>query len=144
MPGQALPKEVTWLGALVLQPGLFNIVMFPRTLLCFSNFFHSRVDVLYLMLGSRNPGREEIEKAKESKPDLIVLALAMPVMNGLEAAPVLRPMLPTVPIILFTLYADKFLEREAISAGITVVVSKDAALKTLVNRAQELLRATQA
>jgi len=55
MPGQALPKEVTWLGALVLQPGLFNIVMFPRTLLCFSNFFHSRVDVLYLMLGSRNP-----------------------------------------------------------------------------------------
>ena len=89
-------------------------------------------------------GREAIEKAKESKPDLIVLDLAMPVMNGLEAAPVLRPMLPTVPIILFTLYADKFLEREAISAGITVVVSKDAALKTLLNRAQELLRATQA
>jgi CheY-like chemotaxis protein len=89
-------------------------------------------------------GREAIEKAEESKPDLIVLDLAMPVMNGLEAAPVLRPMLPTVPIILFTLYADKFLEREAISAGITVVVSKDAALKTLLNRAQELLRATQA
>jgi CheY-like chemotaxis protein len=89
-------------------------------------------------------GREAIEKAEESKPDLIVLDLAMPVMNGLEAAPVLRPMLPTVPIILFTLYADRLLEREALSAGITVVVSKDAALKTLLNRAQELLRATQA
>jgi len=89
-------------------------------------------------------GREAIEKAEESNPDLIVLDLAMPVMNGLEAAPVLRPMLPTVPIILFTLYADRLLEREALSAGITVVVSKDAALKTLLNRAQELLRATQA
>jgi len=89
-------------------------------------------------------GREEIEKAKESKPDLIVIDLAMPVMNGLEAAPVLRPMLPTVPIILFTLYADKFLEREAISAGVTAVVSKDAPVKTLVNQVKDLLRATHA
>jgi CheY-like chemotaxis protein len=89
-------------------------------------------------------GREAIEKAKESKPDLIVLDLAMPVMNGLEAAPVLRPMLPTVPIILFTLYADKFLEREAISAGVTAVVSKDAPVKTLVNQVKDLLRATHA
>ena len=68
----------------------------------------------------------------------------MPVMNGLEAAPVLRPMLPTVPIILFTLYADKFLEREAISAGVTAVVSKDAPVKTLVNQVKDLLRATHA
>ena len=89
-------------------------------------------------------GREAIEKAEESNPDLIVLDLAMPVMNGLEAAPVLRPMLPTVPIILFTLYADKFLEREAISAGVTAVVSKDAPVKTLVNQVKDLLRATHA
>jgi CheY-like chemotaxis protein len=70
-------------------------------------------------------GREAIEKASELNPDVIVLDLAMPIMNGLEAAPVLRRMLPTVPIILFTLYANKFLEQEAFSAGVTVVVSKD-------------------
>ncbi len=53
----------------------------------------------------------------------------------------LRRMLPTVPIILFTLYGSKFLEREALSAGVTVVVSKDATVNTLVKQAQDLLRA---
>jgi CheY-like chemotaxis protein len=92
-------------------------------------------------VGEAANGREAIDKARELNPDLIVLDLAMPVMNGLQAAPVLRRMRPTVPIILFTLYGSKFLEREALSAGVTVVVSKDAAVKTLVNQARDLLRA---
>jgi CheY-like chemotaxis protein len=50
-------------------------------------------------------------------------------------------MLPAVPIILFTLYANKFLEQEAFSAGVTVVVSKDADVKMLVTQAEELLSA---
>jgi CheY-like chemotaxis protein len=86
-------------------------------------------------------GLEAIVKAGELKPDLIVLDLSMPVMNGLEAAPVLRRMLPAVPIIMFTLHSKKTLEREALSTGVTAVVSKDAALKTLVNQAEDLLRA---
>ncbi len=86
-------------------------------------------------------GREAIDEARELKPDLIVLDLSMPIMNGLQAAPVLRHMMPTVPIILFTLHGSKFLEREALSAGVTVVVSKDATANTLVNQARDLLRA---
>jgi DNA-binding NarL/FixJ family response regulator len=54
---------------------------------------------------------------------------------------VLSHMMPTVPIILFTLYGSKFLEQEALSAGVTAIVSKDANVKTLVNQAQDLLRA---
>jgi CheY-like chemotaxis protein len=91
--------------------------------------------------GEAENGREAIEKASELKPDLIVLDLAMPIMHGLEAAPVLRRMLPAVPIILFTLYANKFLEQEAFSAGVTVVVSKDVAVGTLIKQAEGLLRA---
>jgi CheY-like chemotaxis protein len=86
-------------------------------------------------------GREAIEKAKELNPDLIVLDLSMPIMNGLEAAPVLRRMLPAVPIILFTLHDNRRLEREAFSVGVSVVVSKAAGMKTLVDQAQALLRA---
>jgi CheY-like chemotaxis protein len=74
-------------------------------------------------------------------PNLIVLDLAMPIMNGLQAAPVLRRMLPIVPIILFTLYGSKFLVEAALSAGVTAVVSKDSTVKTLLNQAQDLLRA---
>ena len=98
-------------------------------------------DILAWEVAEAVNGREAIDKARELNPELIVLDLSMPIMNVLQAAPVLRRMLPTVPIILFTLYGSKFLEREALSVGITAVVSKDATVKTLVNRAQDLLRA---
>jgi CheY-like chemotaxis protein len=42
----------------------------------------------------------------EASPELIILDLAMPVMNGLDAARELKKLLPSVPIILFTQYAD--------------------------------------
>jgi DNA-binding NarL/FixJ family response regulator len=85
-------------------------------------------------------GREAIEKAQELKPNLIVLDLAMPIMNGLEAAPLLRRLLPTVPIILYTLHDNKAVERVAFSLGISAVVSKAAGMTALVTQAQDLLR----
>jgi CheY-like chemotaxis protein len=73
-----------------------------------------------------------------SAPNLIVMDLSMPIMNGLQAAPELKRMLPTVPIFLFTLYGSEDSEQAASSAGITAVVSKNAALKLLVDQAQDL------
>jgi CheY-like chemotaxis protein len=49
-------------------------------------------------------GVDAIEKAEQLKPDLIVLDVAMPRMNGVEAASVLKGMMPDVPIIWFTMY----------------------------------------
>jgi DNA-binding NarL/FixJ family response regulator len=91
-------------------------------------------------LSEAENGREAIDKGRELNCNLIVLDLSMPIMNGLQAAPVLRRMLPTVPIVLFTLYGSRFLEREALSAGVTAIVSKDAPAKTLVNQPLDLLR----
>ena len=48
-------------------------------------------------------GVDAIEKAKKTKPDLILLDLAMPRLNGAEAATVLKNDLPKTPVILFTL-----------------------------------------
>ena len=92
-------------------------------------------------VGEAQNGRDAIDKARESKPDLIVLDLSMPVMNGLEAAPVLKRMLPAVPIILFTLHDNKTLEREALALGVSAVVSKAASMKALIDQAKDLLRA---
>jgi CheY-like chemotaxis protein len=44
--------------------------------------------------GEAKDGRETIELAEKLSPDLIILDLAMPVMNGLQAAPVLRKLVP--------------------------------------------------
>jgi CheY-like chemotaxis protein len=51
-------------------------------------------------------GREAIDLALECLPNLIILDLSMPVMDGLAAARELKVLMPDVPIILFTQYAD--------------------------------------
>jgi|SRR2546430_15821891 len=84
-------------------------------------------------------GKEAIEKAEESHPDLIVLDLSMPVMNGLEAARILSRTMPAVPLILYSNYADILREEEARSAGISAIVSKDKAVSILVSTAHSLL-----
>ena len=65
--------------------------------------------------GEAQNGKEAIEKAEESHPDLIVLDLSMPVLNGLEAARILRRTMPAVPLILYSNYAD--ILREELAGG---------------------------
>src|ERR1700680_2328714 len=54
--------------------------------------------------GEAENGKEAIAKARQLHPDLIVLDLSMPVMNGLDAARELKQLMPAVPIIMFTSY----------------------------------------
>lgn len=56
-------------------------------------------------------GQAAIDQAQQHRPDLIILDLAMPVMNGLDAARVLKQMMPGTPIILATLHAETALEQ---------------------------------
>src|SRR5579859_842092 len=57
----------------------------------------------FQVCGEAADGVEAIEKAKALKPDLIILDLAMPRMNGMEAASVLSSIMPSVPIVLLTM-----------------------------------------
>jgi CheY-like chemotaxis protein len=84
-------------------------------------------------------GAKAIGYVRNFTPDLIVLDLVMPNMNGLQAAPTLRQLLPGVPIILFTLYEGSALEKQAKAAGINCVISKDTAITKLLNQANLLL-----
>jgi DNA-binding NarL/FixJ family response regulator len=85
-------------------------------------------------------GREAVEAARQVHPDVIILDLSMPVMNGLEAASEIRKIFPQVPMILFSLYGDSMLSKEVASAGINLVLMKTESLSTLVNKAHELMR----
>ena len=89
--------------------------------------------------GEADNGKEGIEVANQIKPDLIILDLSMPIMNGLQAAPELRKLFPGTPIILFTLYANAFLNQEAKHAGIDLVIAKDEDLSILVSKAHQLM-----
>ena len=93
----------------------------------------------YRVCGEAATGTEAIEKAKALKPDLIVMDLAMPLMNGLEAASVLKNELPGVSIVLFTLYSDLINGPRSSLFGITVVLSKEDGLSPLLDCIKNLL-----
>jgi CheY-like chemotaxis protein len=84
-------------------------------------------------------GQEAIEVAKTCQPDLIILDLSMPVMNGLEAAPILRSMFPKIPIFLFSSYADVVSEDVAAMTGIDLVMSKDEPISSVVDKAHQMM-----
>jgi DNA-binding NarL/FixJ family response regulator len=74
--------------------------------------------------GEADDGIEALDKAKLLQPDVVVLDFSMPRMSGLEAAPLLRDLLPDACLILFTLYGNREIEQAAKQAGIDAVVSK--------------------
>jgi DNA-binding NarL/FixJ family response regulator len=88
--------------------------------------------------GEAENGREAVEIARELHPDLIVTDLSMPVMNGLEEARLLKQLMPTVPVIIYTAHSDPFVEKEARSAGAYAVISKSEAVNTLIATARTL------
>ena len=98
----------------------------------------------YRICGEAENGKEAIAKAEQLHPDLIVLDLSMPVMNGLEAAHILSRTMPSIPLILYSNYADILQGKDALAEGISAVVSKDKAASTLVNTAHNLLRKSRA
>jgi DNA-binding NarL/FixJ family response regulator len=90
--------------------------------------------------GEASNGQEAVEKAKELQPDLVLLDFSMPVMNGLEAASELKKGRPLVPIVMLTMFKDKFLEERAYKAGVSLVLSKEESMKRVADYARILLR----
>jgi DNA-binding NarL/FixJ family response regulator len=91
------------------------------------------------LCGEAENGQEAIEKAQALHPDLIVMDLSMPVMNGIDAARTLKTLMPMVPVIIFSEYSDVFSEQEARSAGISALVSKSEHVSVLIERVRALL-----
>jgi DNA-binding NarL/FixJ family response regulator len=89
--------------------------------------------------GEAADGVEAIEQAKKLKPDLIILDLAMPRMNGAEAASVLSQTMPDVPIVLLTLYQNVLGTALASAIGVRAVVDKTDGMDKLVACVRSLL-----
>lgn len=101
---------------------------FVRTAL--SEIFEREPD--FHVCGVVENGREAIDQACRLHPDLIVLDLSMPVMNGLEAARVLRQMMPNVPLIIYSASANDVSEQAARSMGISGLISKSDRVSVLI------------
>ena len=91
------------------------------------------------VVGEAANGREAVEKAQELKPDLVVLDLSMPVMNGIQAAHELKRLLPSMPTVMFTNVGGISLAEMAQSAGVSAVVPKSEP-SMLITRIRDLLK----
>jgi DNA-binding NarL/FixJ family response regulator len=89
--------------------------------------------------GEAENGRDAVEIAENIRPDLIILDLTMPVMNGLDAAYALKKSLPETKLILFSNHGEAFFDREAQSAGFSAVIPKHHSLSELITTTRRVL-----
>src|SRR6266481_5050595 len=92
--------------------------------------------------GEAANGVEAVDKAVALQPDLVILDLSMPHMNGIEAASLLRSRLPLVPIVVYTMFGDVLGKSLASALGVAAIVSKSDGLAILLARIQALLAST--
>jgi DNA-binding NarL/FixJ family response regulator len=90
--------------------------------------------------GEASNGREAIDKARELRPDLIILDITMPVLSGIDAAEVIRSTLPHVPILFLSMHQSRQIVAEAKRIGVQGYVRKSEAAATLLNAVDALLR----
>jgi DNA-binding NarL/FixJ family response regulator len=74
--------------------------------------------------GEAENGQVAVEKVRALHPDVVILDLQMPVMDGLEAARQISHLAPTTAMVMLTAYDREPLSRDARAAGITQVFSK--------------------
>ena len=96
----------------------------------------------FKVCGEAVNGTDAIEKAQQLQPELVLLDLSMPLMTGIEAAPILKRMLPQTKIILFTLHADDIPKLLNTLSGIDLTLSKAEGLSGLAEHLNSLLAPT--
>jgi DNA-binding NarL/FixJ family response regulator len=74
--------------------------------------------------GEAENGAIAVEQVKALNPDIVILDLSMPVMNGLDTAREIAAIAPKTAMVLFTMHASEHLLKDAQRAGIRDVVSK--------------------
>jgi DNA-binding NarL/FixJ family response regulator len=71
----------------------------------------------WIVVGEATDGSEAIGKAKELKPDVVIMDLTLPELNGLAATPEIKKVLPSAEILIFTQHESSQMVREAQNAG---------------------------
>lgn len=83
-------------------------------------------------------GMQAIRKAEECQPDVVLLDIAIPEINGLHAAPLIKQVAPDAEILMVSQYEERFFARHAFAAGARGFLSKTHATAQLVGAVREV------
>jgi two-component system response regulator NreC len=92
------------------------------------------------LVGEASGGVEAVELAGQLKPDVLVLDLSMPDLDGISVTRKVKAALPGTRILILTVHEDEALLREAIKAGASGYILKRAAEAELISAIQTILR----
>jgi DNA-binding NarL/FixJ family response regulator len=90
--------------------------------------------------GEAENGQQAIEKVFELRPDLVILDISMPVMNGIEAARRIHSSAPDVKIVMFSMHDSPQIAQQAAEAGASACLLKSSAASDLQKTVARLLR----
>jgi DNA-binding NarL/FixJ family response regulator len=96
-------------------------------------------DLEWQVCGEAANGAEGVSAAAQMKPDIIVLDLSMPVMNGIEAARQLKRLMPKIHLLMFTSFVTPMLEDAARYVGIEAFVAKSDGATVLLQSLRRLV-----
>ena len=94
----------------------------------------------YDIVGIAEDGRTLLTVAQELAPDVVVVDISMPELNGLDAARQLHKLLPTCKIIFLTMHADPNYAKEAFQAGASAFLLKRSAASELILAIQAVVK----
>jgi DNA-binding NarL/FixJ family response regulator len=101
--------------------------------------FEKLLEPDYTVVGAVSDGRALLSAAAELKPDVIVLDIAMPLLNGLDAARQLKKTMPKIKLIFLTMNEDPNVANEAFRAGASGYLLKTSASSELSKAINEAL-----
>lgn len=84
------------------------------------------------IIGQAKNGKEAVEYAKKFKPDILIMDIGMPLINGIEATGILKKEIPELKIIGLTMHADKTYVKGMLEAGADSYLFKDCAYEELM------------
>ena len=94
----------------------------------------------FVVVGEAANGLEAIQKARALKPDVVVMDISMPIMNGLEATSLLLETNPEVEVLLLPEHPDRKLVRQIVQSGARGYVRKNASAAELIGAIESLHR----
>lgn len=108
----------------------------PRVLLADDHLlvlegFRRILEGQYELVGAVEDGRALLDAAEKLQPDIVILDVSMPLLNGIDAAAQLKKICPSTKIIIVTMHADREYIRSAFEAGASAYVLKRSAVDEL-------------
>lgn len=138
--GQDIPPAPAVLGGTVLRTATRARLLLADDHTLLLEGMRQLLEPEFEVIGLCSDGRSLLRSAEQLRPDVVLLDISMPLLNGLDAAMHLRKVLPSIHIVFVTMHADAEYVRAAFRAGGAGYLVKRCAGAELVTAVRQVLR----